>query len=120
MKLYGKEWEEWVTGLSVGDKVAVRSSYYSTVSYRIATIEKITKTGQIKVSGSDKRYKNGEEMGNRDSWSTRACLVPITEEVREYLKRSRLLSELRSMDLEKLTTSQLEEIKKIIERNESE
>ena len=59
-------------------------------------------------------------MGNRDSWSTGAYLVPITEEVREYLKRSRLLSELRSMDLEKLTTSQLEEIKKIIERNESE
>lgn len=120
MKPYGKEWEEWVAGLSVGGKVAVRDSYYSTISYRIATIEKITKTGQIKVSGSDKRYKNGEEMGHRDSWGTRACLVPITEEVREHLKRSRLLSELRSMDFEKLTTSQLEEIKKIIERNESE
>lgn len=120
MKPYDKEWEEWVSGLSVGDEVAVRRSYYSNVSYRITTIERITKTGQIKVVGTDVRYKNGEEMGLRDSWSTRACLVPVNDEVREHMKRSMLLSELGSMKLENLTTLQLEDIKKIIERKESE
>lgn len=88
MKTYGKEYEDWISQLKVSDEVAVHRIHLNHTTYRIVTIEKITKTGLIKVSGNEAKYRNGIEMGNSGTWTVSEYLEPVTEEVRESIERS--------------------------------
>jgi hypothetical protein len=114
MKLYDPEYPTWLESLQVGDKVAECTSHYGDVSYSISTIEKITKTGQIKVTGNDSKYKNGKEMGNSGSWSIDRYIVPVTDEVRENVERMRLLYFIEKTQFKNVETEKLRKIEAVL------
>jgi len=83
MNTYSKEYKDWLAGLKVSDKVAIRRTHLSETTYRIVPIKRITKTGQIKVSGNDSKYKNGREMGNSGSWTGYGYTYFLKKRIRE-------------------------------------
>jgi len=115
MKLYDPEYPQWLNSLKVGDIVAEHTSHYGDNTYSIVTIEKITKTGQIKVSGNDSKYKNGREMGNSGSWSISRHIVPITDEIKESVERRKLLNFIEKTKWGEVTTEKLRKIKAVLE-----
>ena len=109
------EYQNWLNCLKVGDKVAYYRSHYGDVDYSIVKIEKITPTRQIKLDGYMTKFKNGE-MIDTSAWKTSTNkIVPITDEVREYIERTRLSAFIKKVDFDKLGLQQLREINKIIQ-----
>ena len=106
----GKEYDDWLASLEVGSKVAAMHSYYGSLSYEIVEVERITKTGQLHVSGYSNNFKNGRELRERGD-----KLVPITEDIKESIKRRALLNGLNKLKLDELNTEKLEKIYAIVE-----
>ena len=83
------EYNEWLKSLKVGDKVTVVRSYYGTLSYSFAEIEKITPTGLVKVKGHERKYKDGHETG-LGTWSVGTRIEPVTDEIINSIKVKKL------------------------------
>jgi len=111
----GVDYKNWLDNLQVGDKVAVEHIYGGTTLYRIAHVERITPTKQIKVSGDETKLKDGAQVGNNNSWMHSYYLKPITKEVLEAIEREKLLARISKYNWRELGTEQLREIKKIVE-----
>lgn len=109
------EYQNWLNGLKVGDKVAYYRSHYGDVSYSIEKIEKITPTRQIKLDGYMTKFKNGEMIDTSVWKTTTNKIVPITDEVREYIEKRRISAYLNKVDFDKLSLPQLREINKTIQ-----
>jgi len=107
---------EWLSSLKDGDKVAVEHNYYGTKSYTIVTIEKITPTRQIKVSGYLEKFRDGRlpRGDSRMSMGISDCLVKITDEVLEAGIRLELLNYISKIKFNSLSTEKLKQIKDII------
>lgn len=72
-------WNEDLSQLQKGDRVAIYCSHYSSNWYELDTVAKITPTGQI-VTGSHGRFKpDGHRIGDRDLSGTWSCLRLATE-----------------------------------------
>lgn len=84
--------------------------------YTIAPIDRITPTGRIKVGG--KQYdKNGREMGNKSSWTRPNQLHPVTQDIKDSIEKSKLVTKLHGLKLEDLTVEQLRSIAKMVDDN---
>lgn len=110
-----QEYHDWLDALTVGDKLAVRHVYGSTTLYRVATVEKITPTRQIKVSGDNTKFKNGEQIGNNTSWMHSYYIEPITDDVRDWIAREKLIAKLSKINYREMGTDKLRKIVEILE-----
>ncbi len=105
--------KDWIKELKPGDKVAVESHYYSTVSYRIATVKKITPTGKVRLEGDTTLYTSSGR-GDHDIVIT-SDIVQITDEIRMEIYRRNLLSKVKNIEFSVLKIEQLKQILKIVE-----
>lgn len=105
------ELELWLNSLKVGDKVAIESRYYGDKTYEISKITKITKTRQMEVDDISEKYKNGVAPG---SWGRSRRIVPITQDVKDYLEMKKLMNAIGSIKLNELNLDQLRQIKAIL------
>lgn len=103
---------EWLKSLKAGDEVAVSDRW----GYQIKKIDKVTPTGQIKI-GTD-TFKNGWKHG-KTTWDYSLSLEPVTQEIRNGIKRKALVNILNNSKFDKYTLEQLEQIINIIEPTES-
>ena len=104
------DYDKWVSSLKVGDKVAVHITSPLWERYEIRHVEKILKRG-IRVDGFIP-FTNGK-VARDDGWSTR--LEPIAEDIQDVVDRRVLLAELSRLEMKKLSTEQLREIKRVVE-----
>lgn len=104
---------DWLKSLKVGDKIIVDSTGLYGIGERLHTVEKITPSGQIKVTGYDSKFKNSQMLGN---W--RFQLVKWTREKEEAIKygcANRAMStQLLKYDFTKLSNDKLSLIIQII------
>jgi hypothetical protein len=103
--------DDWLKSLKVGDEVCYNRLIVGK-DYVITPVEKITLTGKI-------RTENGLLFDNdgfcRDSafGGHYLLLRPVTEEIREGIRRYEIYKKLKCFNWEKLTTEQLEAIAEI-------
>lgn len=84
--------QEWIKALKVGDKVAIRSYQRWGVSpYTVATINKITPTGRLKLDNGKEFNADGSLRGG-GSWSITSNIEPITDEVLSVIRKHKLVS----------------------------
>lgn len=104
---------DWLKSLKVGDKIIVDSTGLYGSGESVHTVEKITPSWQIKVSGYDSKFKNGQMLGN---W--RFKLVKWTNEKEEAIKygcaNRAMASQLLKYDFTKLNNDKLSRIIHII------
>lgn len=103
--------QQWLNNLKVGDEVFVKNQYHA----RICRITKMTPTRRMEVSewASTKFDKSGNQMG--ESWNS-LTIYPVTDEVRDQLKRNELISFFKyDLQWKTLKTQQLLDIMKIIQ-----
>lgn len=82
--------EKKLSNLKVGDEVLYIGGSYMTKYEKIVKIIKITPTGRFRIDYNPEVQFNqqGFEMIKIDSWgTTRARIVPLTEEKREKLRK---------------------------------
>lgn len=99
--------KEWLESLKAGDEVAVWSSRIGGNHYSIHVVDRITKTLIILKSGNRYRRRDGYRPG--DEW-TRESIVPVTDEIRDKMRRRILIAGLKHVEWEKLSTEKLTEI----------
>lgn len=109
------EYQNWLDGLKVGDKVALFYQQYGTVDYSIVKVEKITPTRQIKLDGYSIKFKNGDMIDTSTWKTTTRRIVPITDEIRGFLEKKKLVAFIQKAEMDKLNIQQLRDIKKILE-----
>ena len=79
--------------VKVGDKVLYESGYSYDLTEKIVEVIKITPTGRIKISGSDKQYDMyGFEMGKHNVWARRTCIKELTAVDVERIERKQIIS----------------------------
>lgn len=84
--------QEWIKTLKVGDEVAIRSYHrLGGCPYAIATINKITLTGRLKLDNGEEFNADGSLRGG-DSWRITSNIEPITDEVLNIIYKYRLVS----------------------------
>lgn len=108
------EYEDWLAGLKVGDKVVVvneRGLLYGN-KYTFSTVTKITPSRLISIEGEVNKFKSGYEMG-KSYYHDR--IIPPSSEVDDKMFRERAIRKMESLNIEKLTNDQLREIIKIID-----
>ena len=82
--------EKKLSDLKVGDEVLYIGGSYMSKIERIAKIIKITPTGRFRIDYNPEIQFNklGYEMTKIDGWgSSRATIIPLTEEKREELRK---------------------------------
>jgi hypothetical protein len=96
------------TAMSVGDKLAFQNRYGS--GWTIYKVTKITPTGRIKCGP----YTLNPDLTIRGpgKWGPYRA-YEVTPAIQEEVRRAKLIQELQSVKFEKLTTDQLEEIRKV-------
>jgi hypothetical protein len=111
---YGSDtYKQWLKSLKAGDEVAIR--YHNSSQYELATVDRVTSTGKVRV-GIKLFSPNGVCMVKGTGFIY--YLEPVTDYVRESIKRDRLLKRIDSVNFNDLSTDVLEEIVKILERVE--
>jgi hypothetical protein len=108
------EYQTWLNGLKVGDKVALLYRHYEDERYSIEKIEKITPTRQIKIVGYETKFKNGDMIDTSPWKTTTHRLVPITDEVKKFIEKKRLIAFIQKVELNKLDVQQLRKIKEVM------
>jgi hypothetical protein len=104
------ERQEWLDSLKEGDKVALRHNGYSTDSYLIREITRITPKRIIKVGNIE--YNNKGQQRGRGTWDRGVDIVPITQDILNRIEKSRLVSEISDINFK---TVPLEKLRKIAE-----
>lgn len=79
--------------VKVGDKLLYSYGYSYNITERIVEVTKVTPTGRIRVTTSDRQYdKYGREMGNNDMWSCKSKLSIPTEEDIERITQNNAIA----------------------------
>jgi hypothetical protein len=101
--------QDWLDGLKVGDEVAVNCGKYSNADYRIAKITKITPSRRFGLDCfSNMVFDNeGKERANNSTWSSPYRIVPVTNEIKNFLARRESLEKIKEIRFEKLTLDQM-------------
>lgn len=110
------EYKNWLSELKVGDKVAIHNgNSWGIGRYSIYTITKITPTRRFKTSDHSEWNSDGTNRGG----SSLDRIQPVTEEIAAYVKKRnttmRIRKKLDSLDLEKLSIEQLNEIEELLD-----
>ena len=100
---------EWLKSLRVGDEVAIDEGRYG-VRWTIKSVKKVTPKGQFRVGHYLFNQHGACSQGAWDHWQ----IVPVTDEIIEWVRRDRVLSEVRNFSFASLTTDQLEQIWAVI------
>lgn len=107
--------DEWLKNLKAGDKVIVSCGGYG-FNMKLHTIDRITPTGQMIISGY--RYKNGERVGSYGRWDRRPYLTEATQKNIDKIIKNDTINGTRFMynelKLDKLSIEQLNKIKEIL------
>lgn len=102
----------WLDELKIGDKVFVKSIY----STRLATIKRITPTGQININESSVKFNRyGKEMAHQ-GWGHSYLSEWTQEEETELIRiadRKQILYKLSKFDYNILTDEELHQVLKI-------
>jgi hypothetical protein len=106
------DYENWLASLQVGDEVCWYSRWHG---YRIAKIERITPTRQIKIGPYT--FKNGT-CGT--DWQSRYRLEPVTDKVREAIRYGELSGKVNGFKFTNCTLEQLERVAAIIDEVNAE
>ena len=111
-----EEIQKWMQELRVGDKVArVYESSLLGNTYTIETVTKVTKTGQIKISNNEGKFKPQYDCGMN---SKGRKIVPTTQKVLDSVEKETLINELNKLELKKLSVHKLREMFKIAKMEE--
>ncbi|KOY65496.1 hypothetical protein [Clostridium sporogenes] len=105
--------EDWLKDLKPGDEVAVECGGFGYRDYCIKKIDKISPTGRITIGGAVFNHK-GREMGIKDSWTRANELVPVSQEIKDYIRRKKLYAKIKNISWEEVSLVNLEEIAKIL------
>lgn len=72
--------------VKAGDRVLYCYGYSFNRVEKIVTVTKVTPTGRIRIDYNDCQYnKYGEEMGNKDRWSSTSSICQLTEEIEKKM-----------------------------------
>lgn len=106
------ERETWLASLKEGDEVAVKYGDH----YAITTIKRITPTRIIKTDNGGE-FKGGYmKTGTWGTWAPHyKYIVPVTQEIKDTIKRKKLISKVASVRPTDMTLDQLERINAILE-----
>jgi hypothetical protein len=112
---------EWSMTLKPGDEVALRESHgIWDDTFKIVKVEKVTKTGQVKIEGIEEKFVNGAKRSAsklRYNYGGDG-IEPIVDEIIEEIKREKLLRYLKDKHAEHLKTDQLEKLVNFFKENE--
>lgn len=108
-----KQYYDWLNSLKIGDPIAVRFGVGGG-EYRVTTVESITGWDRkIKVKGDNNIYTAGE---NIEELMNTYYLEPVTEITKQYVYRNNLIRKVNSLNINKLSNHQLEELCQIIDK----
>ena len=102
----------WLLELKEGDEVAISLGSWARERFLIGTVEKITPTGRLTVSGI-KYSSAGREMGSSDSYHTN-WLKELTPERRARIHESRFREWAKNYDFHLLPLDKIKRIYKIV------
>ncbi|ACA57451.1 hypothetical protein FDC45_17820 [Clostridium botulinum] len=105
--------KDWLKDLKPGDEVTVESVGFGYRDYAIKKIDKISPTGRITIGGAVFSHK-GKEMGIKDSWTRAKALVPVSQEIKDYVRRKKLYTKVKNIDWAEVSLVNLEEIARIL------
>lgn len=103
--------QEWLDSLKEGDKVAIRS-YGLGGGFSIRTITRITPKRIIKV-GTYEYNSKGEQRG-LERWDRGSDILPITQEILDYLEKTKLVREISNTKFSELSLEKLRGIAEAI------
>jgi len=105
----------WLASLNIGDKVAIRVwAPIAGYKHTIHIVEKITKTRQIKVSGIDTRFRDGQIPS--DLYTSGKELCPLTPEIEDIVFRRETLEMIRNVKND-ISNEKLRKIKVILQED---
>lgn len=84
-----------LTDLKVGDEVAIRGGLSD--SYNIYPITAITR-GIITISTGSRYRSDGTSLAKGDKWNRPERIQPITDEIRQAIRKSSLVRQLSSLN----------------------
>ena len=99
------EYKDWLKSLKPGDEVAIETI---TGSYVLRKVSRLTKT-QIVLDNSQKFYISSGLLVE-GSFYHKTRIIPVTAEMKDLLKKYRLIKIIKEYDLSVLKTSALMEI----------
>lgn len=114
------QYEDWLAGLKVGDKVVVeyKSGFGAKTHRRVSVIERITPTRQIKVRGFEEKFRKGEYTNYTNYNSIRRILLKLTpeleKEIRETDDRDRLARKLNDFKFHTLPYEKVKQVADIL------
>ena len=107
---------EWLESLKIGDEVAVDTGRHGYKNYEIIKIERITPTRRISLEGRSWKFdSNGRERGKVNSWTPRKCIKPVTQDIRDSIRKKYIISRIESVKWETVSLDKLEKILEIID-----
>lgn len=101
----GKEREEWVKTLKVGDEVAMENSRFSYCKWLIYKIVKVTPTGRLNLDNGLVINKDGSIRG--DSYSNYSRIYKVTDEIMKHIWRSKAEIMVSKIDARKLSDEEI-------------
>ena len=104
------ERKEWLKSLRVGDKVCYKYGLYGK-DFTFTTVKNITKGGRIRLNCDTLLDLDGKV---RRSYGFSIKIYPITQEVLDSIKKSKMVNKLYRFDFNSLSLEQLEQIYSII------
>lgn len=114
--------KEWLKQLKVGDKVIVTEyNRFSALQhrYRSETVEKITPTGQLKVSNCPANFKNGTMLGSNSEYATSSTYLEPHEpervaEINAINHRRKILKKIASVKWDDIGNNTIEQVLAIL------
>ena len=114
---------EWLKQLKVGDRVIVVEYHRFTTpqyKYRSETVERITPTGQLKISNCTANFKDGTMLGSTGQYATSGTYLEQHEphrvaEINAMNHRHRMLKRIRDVSWSTIENNKLERIISILD-----
>lgn len=106
-------YKEWLDSLKAGDEIAMRDGF----GYAKYSLGVVTRRDKVKIvvqpsDGTRETVfsaKSGRIPGGRDAYSRRG-IDPVTDAIRETVRRDKLLKRVENASWHKLTTEELQSI----------
>lgn len=106
--------KEWLASLKPGDMVAYESRSCFGPKYAISQVDYITPSGQIVVRGGRRFWPDGREITSN---LRRARLEPMSNKIRDEIRKYKVVSDLRGRDWGAVSLEKLQRISAILEED---
>ena len=104
------ERDKWLKNLEVGDLVAINEGIYGTANWTIKVIDSVSSNGFFTIGS--KLYSPKGECKISD-WYIIAA-VPVTDEIREKMRRKIIINRLKDIDWDLISTDKLQDIYEVV------